>query len=237
MNMHHIDLASNNNAISIPLPGSGNAHAEVNQEVVRLQRKMSRSLMHNNKDCYNTSTKRKGRKTVVTHQRKKGIKCKQISRTYLKLKQRKANLQRKLAEGRANSHGYTVNRLLTVCGDLKIEKVWYKAWQRSRYGKAIGMNAPATLEALLCRRAKQYDNNVTFVDPFKTALSQYCHRCQQRTKKDLSVRLHQCCGLNLDRDLYSALLIANASQVGNEWIIDDDAVEQAIKTHPTMYKR
>lgn len=237
MNMHHIDLASNNDAISLPYSRSAVAHVEMEKEVKRLQRKMSRTLFLNNLDCYTTREKTKGRQTITTHQRKKGIKFPNISHNYLKLKCRKANLQRKLAAGRTDSHGYTVNQLLKVCGDLKIEKVWYRAWQRSRYGRAIGLNAPATLEAKLVRRAEQFDNNVMFVDPFKTALSQYCHRCGNKTQKKLSNRVHTCCDLNLDRDLYTALLVANTDFIDDEWLVDNDMVEKAIIEHPEKYKR
>ena len=47
------------------------------------------------------------------------------------------------------------------------------------------------------------------VDEFSTKttkLSQYCHKCGKYTKKPLSQRVHTCCNLNIQRDIYSAFL-------------------------------
>ncbi|MDO9356500.1 MAG: hypothetical protein Q7T55_22575, partial [Solirubrobacteraceae bacterium] len=39
-----------------------------------------------------------------------------------------------------------------------------------------------------------------------TKLSQTCHICEQVVKKPLSKRWHICCGIKMQRDLYSAFL-------------------------------
>jgi hypothetical protein len=56
---------------------------------------------------------------------------------------------------------------------------------------------------------RKAENASGFVDEFSTKttkLSQYCHKCGKYTKKPLSQRVHTCCNLNIQRDLYSAFL-------------------------------
>jgi len=49
-----------------------------------------------------------------------------------------------------------------------------------------------------------------------TKLSQYCHKCGKYTKKPLSQRVHTCCNLNIQRDIYSAFLAGSIVENSDE---------------------
>jgi hypothetical protein len=100
----------------------------------RLQRKMDRSRRATNPDNYNSNG------TV-----KKGKKQWNISNSYLKTRNSKANLERKLAAQRASRrlrkrkslHGELVNSIISHSDVIKLEKLSYKAFQKL-FGKSVG---------------------------------------------------------------------------------------------------
>jgi hypothetical protein len=59
---------------------------------------------------------------------------------------------------------------------------------------------------ILRRKAENAGGSVDEFSTHDTKLSQYCHKCGKYTKKPLSQRVHTCCNLNIQRDLYSAFL-------------------------------
>lgn len=97
---------------------------------------MDRSRRANNQDNYNSNG------TV-----KKGSK-RNNSRTYLKIRNSKANLERKLAAHRKSLHGELVNSILLRGNVFKLEKRVLKAFQK-RLGKSVGKRAPCMFVAHL----------------------------------------------------------------------------------------
>jgi len=53
------------------------------------------------------------------------------------------------------------------------------------------------------RKAENAGGSVVEFSTKTTKLSQYCHKCGEYTKKNLSQRVHTCCKLNIQRDIYS----------------------------------
>lgn len=160
----------------------------------RLQRKMERSRRATNPDNYNPNG------TV-----KKGKKKWNNSKTYLKTRSAKANLERKLAVHRKSLHGELVNTILGTGDTIKLEKLSYKAFQKL-FGKSIGKRAPGMFVSHLVSKAERAGGKVVEIPTVTTKLSQTCH-CGRVKKKKLSERVHRCeCGVVAQRDLYSAFL-------------------------------
>jgi len=59
---------------------------------------------------------------------------------------------------------------------------------------------------MLLRKAANAGGSVDEFSTRTTKLSQFCHNCGEYTKKPLSQRVHTCCNLNIQRDIYSAFL-------------------------------
>jgi hypothetical protein len=97
--------------------------------VRRLQRKMDRSRRANNPDNFNADGTAK-----------KGCKRWNSSKTYLKIRNSKANLERKLTAHRKSLHGELVNDILRTGDVFKLEKLSYKAFQKL-FGKSVGKRA------------------------------------------------------------------------------------------------
>jgi len=93
---------------------------------------------------------------------------------------------------------------------IKTEKLSYKAFQKM-YGKSVQNRAPSMFLEILRRKAENAGGAVTEFQTKTTKLSQYCHKCGKYTKKTLSQRVHTCCNLNIQRDLYSAFLAGSVS--------------------------
>ena len=77
----------------------------------------------------------------------------------------------------------------------------------------MGVRAPGRfVDAIKCVVARTRTAQLHEIPTVQTKLSQYCHRCENYTRKPLSQRFHCCphCGLGSDgliqRDLYSAWL-------------------------------
>ena len=88
---------------------------------------------------------------------------------------------------------------------IKTEKLSYRSFQRN-FGKSVGFRAPAMLVEMLRRKALNAGGAVIELKTTNTKLSQYCHVCGEYHKKPLSQRVHTHCGLNIQRDVYSAFL-------------------------------
>jgi transposase len=180
----------------------------------RLHRKMDRSRRANNPDNYNPNL------TV-----KKGHKQWNNSKSYLKTRNFKANLERKLAAHRKSLHGELVNDIIRTGDVIKLEKLSYKAFQKL-FGKSVGHSAPGMFVSHLISKAERAGGQVIEIPTHSTKLSQTC-QCGRVKKKSLSERVHQCeCGIIAQRDLYSALLakhiepdtfVLQVSQLVNDW--------------------
>lgn len=159
----------------------------------RLQRKLDRSLRATNPDNYNENG------TV-----KKGKKFKKSNR-YKSISSNLAETDRILAAHRKSLHGKDINEIISMGTRIQTENVSYKGWQK-RYGKSIGMRAPSKFMDSLKRKAENAGGYLFEFPTQTTKLSQTCHICEEAVKKPLSKRWHICCGIRMQRDLYSAFL-------------------------------
>jgi transposase len=183
-------------------------------QIRRLQRKMDRSRRANNLDNFNPNG------TV-----KKGAKRWDSSKTYLKMRNSKANLERKLAAHRNSLHGELVNDILRTGDVFKLEKLSYKAFQKL-FGKSVGKRAPGMFVSHLRSKAQRAGGQVVEIPTYSTKLSQTC-QCGRVNKKTLKQRVHRCeCGVIAQRDLYSAFLakhiepdtfVLQVSQLLDDW--------------------
>ncbi|MCH8296050.1 transposase [Candidatus Poribacteria bacterium] len=164
------------------------------KEIRRLQRKLDRQRRANNPQNYNADgTIKKGRN--IWHD----------SNQYIKTKNQLNEIQRKQAAHRKSLHGNLANRILKQGNVIKTEKLSYKSFQRN-WGKSVGFRAPAMLVEMLRRKAENAGGAMIEFPTTNTKLSQYCHACGEYHKKPLSQRVHTHCGLNIQRDVYSAFL-------------------------------
>jgi putative transposase len=119
---------------------------------------------------------------------------------------RVAEQHRRLGEHRKTLHGALANRLFAQGADVACEKLDYVAWQKN-FPRSVRDRAPGLLVAMMRRKAESAGGDRLYEFNTKTtALSQTC-LCGNRKKKPLSQRIHRCgCGINEDRDLFSAYL-------------------------------
>jgi len=164
------------------------------KEIRLLQRKLDRQRRANNPQNYNPNG------TI-----KEGKKNWHSSTRYKKTKTKLANIQRKLAAHRKSLHGNLANRILKLGKNIKTEKLSYRAFQKN-YGKSVKNRAPGMFMEILRRKAENAGGSVVEFSTRTTKLSQYCHKCGKYTKKPLSQRVHTCCFLFIQRDIYSAFL-------------------------------
>ncbi|MDL5502853.1 MAG: zinc ribbon domain-containing protein, partial [Candidatus Methanoperedens sp.] len=88
---------------------------------------------------------------------------------------------------------------------IKAEKIPYKSWQK-KWGRSIFIRAPSMFMSGLRRKAENAGGYLNEFPTKITKLSQICHICGEYVKKPLSQRWHECCGIDMQRDLYSAFL-------------------------------
>jgi putative transposase len=168
-------------------------------QIRREQRHLDRQRRANNPDNYlPNGTVKKGHKG-----RKRWRASKRQRRTQTIL----ADRQRKLATYRKSLHGQLAHQIVRQGSTFLLEKVSYRAWQR-RFGRSVQRRAPGTFVTILTRLAESAGGQVITVPTRRTKLSQTC-QCGEVKKKLLSLRVHHCevCGIQMQRDLYSAYLI------------------------------
>jgi len=167
----------------------------------RKQRKMDRSLRATNPDAFRKDGTIKPR-----------VRLKK-SKSYLRTQSEYAEAKRVEKAHRKSLLGRMANRVLGMGIHINIEKVSYRAWQRT-FGKSIGLCSPGMFVSMLRRKAESAGGAVNEF-PVSNRLSQVCHGCGSIEKKPLSRRWHDCaCGVRAQRDLYSAFLAMNV--VGND---------------------
>jgi transposase len=177
------------------------------QEIKRLQRQNSRQLRANNPQNYEPDFKaRRGNKIVIKKGKvKKGSKKWNKSKLYLKIQNKKAEIQRRQQEHRKSLHGKLVNEVIVQGNHFKMEKVSVKSWQKN-WGKQIGYKSPGEFQSRLIRKAESAGGQVDKFSCQTTRLSQTCV-CGRVEKKSLSQRIHECeCGVKVKRDVLSAFL-------------------------------
>lgn len=164
-------------------------------EIRRLQRRIDRQRRANNQDNYNPDgTVKRGRRTWKSSPR--------MRKTAALLME----VRRRQAAHRRSIQGRKINKLLEVGNRFKIEDVSKKAWQRM-FGRSVSHRAPGMLVDRLVRKAESAGGWTDSFPTRTTRLSQVCH-CGAEVRKRLSDRRHVCprCGIDCDRDLYSAFL-------------------------------
>jgi len=189
------------------------------KEIRRLQRKLDRQRRANNPQNYNPDgTIKPGKKTW------------RQSTRYKKTKRKLAELQRKLAAHRKTLHGNLANRILRQGKYVKTEKLSYRAFQKN-FGKSVKNRAPGMFLEILRRKAENAGGSVVEFSCISTKLSQYCHKCGKYTKKPLSQRVHTCCNLNIQRDIYSAFLAGSVVENSGK---SEVKVKSALRSRSTL---
>jgi transposase len=164
------------------------------EEKRKLQRRMDRQRRANNPQNYNTNG-------TVKKDRNKWKK----SNHYNKTSSKAAELDRKLAAHRKSLHGKDINEIIAMGTRIKTEKITYLSWQKN-FGKSVLMRAPSMFVSRLKTKAENAGGYLNEFPTNSTKLSQVCHICGNAVKKPLSQRWHICCGIEMQRDLYSAFL-------------------------------
>ena len=192
---------------------------EINEkEKVRLQRKLDRQKRANNPNKYNSDG------TINMENKEKWKKS-----TYLKTQLKLANMQRKIANKRKQSHNILANNILKIGTIIKVENMNFKALQKrskktetsektgkikrkKKFGKSISNRAPALLSEIINRKLGYIGKNIIKIDTFKVKASQLNHNTNEYEKKSLSKRWVEILGNKIQRDLYSAFLIKNVKE-------------------------
>ena len=108
----------------------------------------------------------------------------------------------------------------------------YNLWEFSIESLKINNATPEKLQDNATSKAEKAGLLVVKVDPRGT--SQHCCKCFNRVSKELNDRWHLCpnCGLSLDRDLNSAILI---QKVGLDTALLKNAQSSKLKKEkPTL---
>jgi len=187
----------------------------------KIQRKIARRLRLNNPEAYEKNRWIKKDKHWHRKQGKsiKGKKVPDRSKSLQKAFDQFADIARRQASHRKAQHGKLVNEILQIGTHIKTEKLSYKAFQKL-YGSSVGLRAPGMFIEKLRRKAENAGGKLEDINTRSTKLSQACH-CGRYEKKKLSKRWHKCpCGVEGQRDLYSAYL---ACFVEKDTLIADQA--------------
>lgn len=148
-----------------------------------------------------------------------------FSNRYLKTREKLKELRRRNAINRRLSHNEDVNYVRSLGDTFIIEKMDFKALQKraketsinektgrfnpkKRFGKSIQNRSPGYFVAQAKERFKATSGIVKEVNTWSFKASQYCHKREDYTKKELSERWHRFPnGNRVQRDLYSAFLL------------------------------
>lgn len=189
---------------------------DVEKEKRVLQRKMDRQRRANNSHKFNED------KTNKQGNREKWIN----SNRYIKTKNELAELQRKIAAKRKQSHEVLANQILSLGNKIYVETMNYKEMQaraksttinektgrfnsNKRFGKSLANKAPSMFLTILDNKLKWHDEELIKINTAKVKASQYNHITDGYTKKSLNERWNDFERYKIQRDLYSAYLIMN----------------------------
>lgn len=105
-------------------------------------------------------------------------------------------------------HGRLINSILMLGNEIRLEGNSFRSFQ-PQFGRSVANAAPATFVRRLKHKAANAGASVVMI-PATMRLSQICHGCGNVEKKPLAQRSHvYSCGIEAQRDLYSALLLAH----------------------------
>lgn len=191
----------------------------IENEKRRLLRYMDRSKRANNPDNYNEdgTIKKRWDKKVLWN----------MSKRYIKAKNKLKELYRKQANIRKLQHESLANYILSLGDTIYVEKMNYSGLQKrsvnttinektgrinkkKRFGKSLANKAPAMLLEIIDRKLKYYDLGLIRINTQKCKASQYNHFTNDYNKKELKDRWNK--DIQIQRDLYSAFLIMNVDK-------------------------
>ena len=185
------------------------------KKLKRLDRKLERSKRINNPKNYNDDgTVKKGSKRWI------------YSNRYIKLKQKRKDLYRKLASKRKEYQEILANKIISLGVDIKVETMRFNALQKrakettinkkngkinkkKRFGKYLINNSPSQLLTIIDRKLHYVGSYLKRIDTFEVKASQFNHKTKEFVKKKLSQRWNVIDNIKIQRDLYSAFLIQN----------------------------
>lgn len=204
---------------------------DYNKQIARLQRQIDASTRKTNPEKFNKDG------TVKKKSEYKGKRW-TFSKTCLRKKAIVRELYRRKSEYSTHMHGNIVNRMvknasmfITEPMDFKAlakraketrrqnkatiikkadgtEQAVYKYKRKKRFGKSVTDRSPAELMIILQRKCNQYELFYYEVDKWEYRASQYDHTTNTYIKTQLSQRFKTVGGNNVQRDLYSAFLLA-----------------------------
>lgn len=185
----------------------------IDREKRILSRKLDRQRRANNPDKYNEDGTIKRNKLKWNN-----------SKRYLKTKNELAEIQRKLADIRKQSHNKLANYVLSLGNKVYVEEMNFKGLKsrskkttvnkktgkinkKKRFGKSIGNKAPSMFLTILDNKLKWHGERLLKVDTYKIKASQYNHVSDEYIKKGLSERWNDFGEYKIQRDMYSAFII------------------------------
>lgn len=187
------------------------------KKLKRLDRKLERSKRANNPDNYNIDgTVKKGKRKWI------------YSNRYIKLRQKRKDLYRKLVTKRKEYQEILANKIISLGVDIKVETMRFNALQKraknttinkkngkinkkKRFGKSLSNNSPSQLLTIIDRKLHYVNCYLKKIDTFEIKASQFNHKTKACVKKRLSQRWNVIDDIKIQRDLYSAFLIQNVS--------------------------
>ena len=156
----------------------------------------------------------------------------------MRLKAKRKELHRKIAVKRKQAHEQLANYILEQGSDIRVETMNMSGLQKrakkttrnqkngkinkkKRHGKTIANRAPAMLITIIDRKLGYQGRSIKKVDTAKVKASQFNHATGEYNKKDLQERWNEdILGERIQRDLYSAFLIANTTDSLNSVDVD-----------------
>ncbi|WP_454054774.1 RNA-guided endonuclease TnpB family protein [Clostridium sp. Marseille-Q7071] len=211
-----------------------------------LQRKLDRQRRANNPNKYSEDG------TIKVGNREKWVQ----SKSYIKTKLALAEIQRKIADKRKQSHNKLANHILSLGLDVRVETMNFKGLQKrakettvnektgkinrkKRFGKPLSNKAPSMLIALIDNKLQYYSLSIKKIDTYKVKASQFEHFTETYVKKPLSKRWNKFEKGNIQRDMYSAFLIMNTKDNLKEVDIDraNATFENFFKLHNKEIER
>jgi hypothetical protein len=129
----------------------------------RLERHLDRQRRANNPANYDERGRvKKG---------KQGKKRWQVSARQRTVQARRRDLLRKLAATRKRSHGQLAHRVLALGDTFQVERLSYRAWQRT-FGKSVQLCAPGMFVERLSRLAGSAGGTIVPISAWRARLSQ-----------------------------------------------------------------
>lgn len=184
------------------------------KEIARLQRKLDRQRRANNPQNYNEDG------TIV-----RGKKSWTYSKKYYQTKNKLRKIMTKQAETRTLAHKTLANEIVGLGDRFVVEQMSFaglkkraketkvnektnKIQSKKRFGATIGHRAPATLISLIEQKCKSQGKTFIKADTKSVKASQFDHLTEEYTKHSLSTRVKFVGDDKVQRDLYSAFLLA-----------------------------